>query len=91
MLTKKFNKINNNIFLGTKLDRDRDTTSQDSGISQMSAGNDVAKDLNLIEEQMEELTIRPNFSVRSGSRSLPYSAVNGVSENESNGFRSLGK
>ncbi|CAH1111377.1 unnamed protein product [Psylliodes chrysocephalus] len=77
--------------LGTKLDRDRDTTSQDSGISQMSAGNDVAKDLNLIEEQMEELTIRPNFSVRSGSRSLPYSAVNGVSENESNGFRSLGE
>ncbi|CAG9837434.1 unnamed protein product [Diabrotica balteata] len=76
--------------LGTKLDRDKVTTSQDSGISQMSAGNDIGKDVTLIEEQMEELSIRPNFNVRSGSKSLPYAAVNGVTETDSNGFRSLG-
>ncbi|XP_072390555.1 CLIP-associating protein 1-A isoform X2 [Diabrotica undecimpunctata] len=76
--------------LGTKLDRDKVTTSQDSGISQMSAGNDIGKDVTLIEEQMEELSMRPNFNVRSGSKSLPYAAVNGVTETDSNGFRSLG-
>ncbi|CAG9813465.1 unnamed protein product [Phaedon cochleariae] len=75
---------------GSKLDRDRDTTSQDSGISQMSIGNDVGKDVN-IEERMEELNIRPNFHIRSGPRSLPYAAVNGVTETDSNGFRSLGE
>ncbi|CAG9860441.1 unnamed protein product [Phyllotreta striolata] len=77
--------------LGTKLERDRDTTSQDSGISQMSTGYDNTKDLTLIEEKLEEMTIRPNFNVRSGPRSLPYTSVNGVSETESNGFRSLGE
>ncbi|XP_056638130.1 CLIP-associating protein isoform X3 [Diorhabda sublineata] len=75
--------------ISSKLDRDRDTTSQDSGISQMSAGNDVARDERLLEEQMEELSIRPNFAIRSGSRSLPYSAVNG--ETDTNSFRSLGE
>lgn len=73
--------------IGSKLDRDRDTTSQDSGISQMS---DNLKDTTLIEERMEELTLRPNFSIRSGPRSLPYTSVNGVTETDSNGFRSLG-
>lgn len=77
--------------LSSKLDRDRDTTSQDSGISQMSAGNDLARDERLLEEQMEELSIRPNFNIRSGSRSLPYSTVNGVSEPDANTFRSLGE
>lgn len=52
--------------------------------------SDNAKDTALIEERMEELMIRPNFSVRSGSRSLPYTNVNGVTETDSNGFRSLG-
>ncbi|KAG5871175.1 hypothetical protein JTB14_007902 [Gonioctena quinquepunctata] len=75
--------------LGSKLDRDRDTTSQDSGISQMSVGNDIGKEINFIEERMEELNIRPNF--RTGPRSLPFAAVNGVSETDSNGFRSLGE
>lgn len=28
------------LFPGSRFDRDRDTTSQDSGISQMSVGND---------------------------------------------------
>lgn len=75
-------------FLGSKLDRDRDTTSQDSGISQMS--DNIKDPTTIIEERMEELMIRPNFSVRSGSRSLPYANVNGVTETDSNGFRSLG-
>ncbi|XP_076259091.1 CLIP-associating protein isoform X6 [Rhynchophorus ferrugineus] len=70
-----------------KLDRDRDTTSQDSGISQMSAGNDVRNDIGILEEKMEDL--RP-FGIRSGARSLPYTSVNGVTETDSNGCRSLG-
>ncbi|XP_076259113.1 CLIP-associating protein isoform X27 [Rhynchophorus ferrugineus] len=73
--------------LGPKLDRDRDTTSQDSGISQMSAGNDVRNDIGILEEKMEDL--RP-FGIRSGARSLPYTSVNGVTETDSNGCRSLG-
>lgn len=76
------------IWTGSKLDRDRDTTSQDSGISQMS---DNLKEAVILEEKMEELTLRPNFNLRSGPRSLPYSSVNGVTETDSNGFRSLGK
>ncbi|XP_076259117.1 CLIP-associating protein isoform X31 [Rhynchophorus ferrugineus] len=75
------------IFSGPKLDRDRDTTSQDSGISQMSAGNDVRNDIGILEEKMEDL--RP-FGIRSGARSLPYTSVNGVTETDSNGCRSLG-
>ncbi|XP_045460919.1 CLIP-associating protein isoform X2 [Harmonia axyridis] len=69
--------------LGTKLDRDRDTTSQDSGISQMSLGNEKAE-IVALEEKMEDLTLK------SGSHSLPYCNVNGFSKTESNGFRSLG-
>ncbi|XP_049819238.1 CLIP-associating protein isoform X3 [Aethina tumida] len=77
--------------LGSKLDRDRDTTSQDSGISQMSLGNDVKNDVGTIEERMEELTIKGSLAAsRTGPRSLPYNNVNGVSETDSNGFRSLG-
>lgn len=79
--------INHLQISGSKLDRDRDTTSQDSGISQMS---DNMKDNVIIEEKMEELTLRPNFTIRSGPRSLPYTSVNGVTETDSNGFRSLG-
>ncbi|XP_066245678.1 CLIP-associating protein 1-A isoform X2 [Euwallacea similis] len=76
--------------LGPKLDRDRDTTSQDSGISQMSAGNDARNDITTIEERMEDLNIR-QYSARSGTRSLPYTASNGVTETDSNGCRSLGE
>ncbi|XP_060519972.1 CLIP-associating protein isoform X2 [Cylas formicarius] len=76
--------------LGPKLDRDRDTTSQDSGISQMSIGNDMRNDFAIIEEKMDELSIR-HFNVRSGPRSLPYTSVNGVMETDSNGCRSLGE
>ncbi|XP_074035924.1 CLIP-associating protein isoform X2 [Leptinotarsa decemlineata] len=77
--------------LGSKLDRDRDTTSQDSGISQMSLGNDVGKDINLIEERLDDLHLRSNFNIRSGPRSLPFPSVNGITETDSNGFRSLGE
>lgn len=73
--------------LGNKLDRDRDTTSQDSGISQMS--DCIKNDVVMIEEKMDEMHIR-NINARSGSRSLPYSSVNGVvGSEEANGFRSL--
>ncbi|CAH1123842.1 unnamed protein product [Ceutorhynchus assimilis] len=72
--------------LGPKLERDRDTTSQDSGISQMSTGNDLRNEAT-IEEKMEQL----NLGARSGPMSLPYTSVNGVSEPDSNGCRSLGE
>lgn len=79
------------LFLGSKLDRDRDTTSQDSGISQMSIGNDIKSDIGILEERMDDLTIKPQFNIRSGTRSLPYTTVNGITETDSNGCRSLGK
>ncbi|XP_048523501.1 CLIP-associating protein 1-A isoform X3 [Dendroctonus ponderosae] len=75
--------------LGPKLDGDRDTTSQDSGISQMSAGNDMRNDIAAIEEKMEDLNSR-QFGLQSGSRSLPFAGLNGISETDSNGCRSLG-
>nr|CAH7724241.1 unnamed protein product [Callosobruchus chinensis] len=74
--------------IGSKLDRD--TASQDSGISQMSVGNDIGREIPSLEDRMEDLAIKTNFSLRSGSRSLPYTALNGVPEASSNGFRSLG-
>ncbi|KAJ8951227.1 hypothetical protein NQ318_010255 [Aromia moschata] len=77
--------------LGTKLDRDRDTTSQDSGISQMSIGNDIKNDIGILEERMEDLTIKAHFNLRSGTRSLPYTSVNGITETDSNGCKSLGE
>lgn len=82
-------------FLGiSKLERDRDTTSQDSGISQMSTGgNDNRPDpaVTGLEERMEELNIRQNFSVKTSltnkhnSSSLPYT-VNGISDTDTNGI-----
>lgn len=54
----------------------------------MSAGNDVRNDIAVIEEKMEDLNIR---HLRSGPRSLPYTNINGVSETDSNGCRSLGR
>lgn len=48
---------------GKLLDRDRDTTSQDSGISQMSAGGGDKMDT--LEERMEDMSITRNNSVRS--------------------------
>lgn len=66
--------------VGSKLDKDRDTTSQDSGISQMSLGNDIKSDVITLEERMEELTIRPNYVSQTGCRSLPYS-LNGIETN----------
>ncbi|KAF4521330.1 hypothetical protein B566_EDAN002335 [Ephemera danica] len=68
--------IQNYSFDGSKmLDRDRDTTSQDSGISQMSAGQ--CDRLDVLEERFEELSISPlkmhnNGCIRSPiSRSSP--------------------
>ncbi|EFA05834.1 CLIP-associating protein isoform X6 [Tribolium castaneum] len=78
--------------LSSKLDRDRDTTSQDSGISQMSVGNDVKNEIGILEERMEELNIRANFNSRSGPRSLPpFTSVNGISDSDYNGYKSLGE
>lgn len=82
--------MNFNVILGiSKLERDRDTTSQDSGISQMSAGgndNKVEIATTGIEEKMEELHIRPlsskpnyNSKSQTNSSSLPYT-VNGISD-----------
>lgn len=78
------------IFTDSKLDRDRDTTSQDSGISQMSLGNDVKNDVAGLEERMEELNIRTNYAARSGPHSLPYT-VNGVANVDTNGYDNNGK
>lgn len=55
----------------------------------MSLGNDIKNDVTALEERMEELTIRPNYTARSGSRSLPYT-INGI-ENDSNGYGAIGK
>lgn len=75
------------------MERDRDTTSQDSGISQMSAGgNDIRQDTGIsnLEERMEELNIRQNYAAKSNisnkhtSSSLPYT-VNGITD-ETNGI-----
>ena len=46
---------------GKLLDRDRDTTSQDSGISQMSAG--AGDKMDTLEERMEDMSITRNTSV----------------------------
>ncbi|KAK9739077.1 hypothetical protein QE152_g9289 [Popillia japonica] len=69
--------------LGSKLDHEtrKDTTSQDSGISQMSLGNDIKNDVAALEERMEELTIRQNYASTPGT-------VNGV-DSEINGFNNL--
>ncbi|KAL3286277.1 hypothetical protein HHI36_000786 [Cryptolaemus montrouzieri] len=84
-LRKTTTEIQNYSFetLGSRLDRDRDTTSQDSGISQMSIGNDIRNDIAILEEKMDDM------SLKSGPRSLPYCSVNGITKTESNGFRSL--
>lgn len=58
----------------------------------MSAGNDIKNDIGILEERMEELNLRSNITARSGPRSLPpYTTVNGVSETDSNGYKSLGE
>lgn len=67
--------------LGARFDRERDTTSQDSGISQMS---DIKGDLVTLEEKMEELNLH------SAPHSMPYCGINGVHKNDTNDFRSLG-
>lgn len=46
--------LTSNIALGSKFDRDRDTTSQDSGISQMSLGNDIKNDVSLPDGKYEK-------------------------------------
>lgn len=66
--------------IGTKLDRDRDTTSQDSGISQMSVGNDGRNDVR--NDVDAELAMRTQaLKIGNGPRSLPYS-VNGLDAGE---------
>lgn len=74
----------------TKLDRNRDTTSQDSGISQMSVGNDGKHDMVALEEAMEELHVRPNYTARSGPKSLPYTVNNGPG-GDANGYITQGE
>lgn len=62
------------------VDREREPTSRDSGISQMSLGNDEA-----------EIVARRNFAAGNGPRSLPY-AINGLGEAETgtNGCSNVG-
>lgn len=57
----------------------------------MSIGNDIKNDIGILEERIEDVTIKPQFNIRSGTRSLPYTSVNGITETDSNGCRSLGK
>ncbi|GFG38732.1 hypothetical protein Cfor_02767, partial [Coptotermes formosanus] len=61
---------------GKLLDRDRDTTSQDSGISQMSAGGGDKMDT--LEERMEDMSITRNTSGRSSSLSSPTHRLNSL-------------
>ncbi|PNF29241.1 CLIP-associating protein 2, partial [Cryptotermes secundus] len=61
---------------GKLLDRDRDTTSQDSGISQMSAGGGDKMDT--LEEHMEDMSITRNNSGRSSSLSSPTHRLNSL-------------
>ncbi|XP_059479031.1 CLIP-associating protein 1-A isoform X7 [Neocloeon triangulifer] len=62
--------IQNYSFDGSKLlDRDRDTTSQDSGISQMSAGGHGDK----LEEKFEEMTIATKKLQSNGCMQSPAS------------------
>ncbi|PSN38728.1 hypothetical protein C0J52_15356 [Blattella germanica] len=61
---------------GKLLDRDRDTTSQDSGISQMSAGGGDKMDT--LEERLEDMTITRNNSGRSSSLSSPTHRLNSL-------------
>ncbi|XP_017770144.1 PREDICTED: CLIP-associating protein isoform X3 [Nicrophorus vespilloides] len=70
--------------LGSKLDRDRDTTSQDSGISQMSIGNDIKTEILAIEEKMDEIHIGASYTARLTSGT--HSSINGVNDNNSNGY-----
>ncbi|XP_065166997.1 CLIP-associating protein isoform X3 [Atheta coriaria] len=63
---------------GSKLDRERDTTSHDSGISQMSIGNnDIKNDIVAIEERFENLHVRSTYATHS---------MNGLTETDSNGY-----
>lgn len=55
----------------------------------MSLGNDIKNDVAIIEERMEELHIRPNYTTTSGSHAMPYS-VNGI-DNYTNGYGSISK
>lgn len=91
-LRKTTSEIQNYSFetLGAKLDRDRDTTSQDSGISQMSVGNDVRNDIANLEERMEELHIRQTFNSNCETQSLPYT-INGIGAGDFNGHLTLGR
>jgi len=61
---------------GKLLDRDRDTTSQDSGISQMSAG--AGDKMDTLEERMEDMSITRNTSGRSSSLSSPTHRLNSL-------------
>lgn len=64
--------------MGKLLDRDRDTTSQDSGISQMSAGQ--CDRLDVLEERFEDLSIASlklhnNVSHRAFSTLNPFHII----------------
>ncbi|KDR12058.1 CLIP-associating protein 1 [Zootermopsis nevadensis] len=61
---------------GKLLDRDRDTTSQDSGISQMSAG--AGDKMDTLEEHMEDVSVTRDNSGRSSSLSSPTHRLNSL-------------
>ncbi|XP_067003312.1 CLIP-associating protein 1-B [Anabrus simplex] len=61
---------------GKLLDRDRDTTSQDSGISQMSSG--PGDKVDGLEEQFEAMSVTRTNSGRSSSLSSPTHRLNSL-------------
>lgn len=74
----------------SKLERDRDTTSQDSGISQMSAGGNENRTDGIVslEERMEELSLqRANSYITETAPGGPSSP--GTRHNSSSGATSL--
>ena len=63
--------IQNYSFESKLVERDRDTTSQDSGISQMSTG--AGDKIEVLEEKMETFSLQGNNSV-----SIPIGCLKGV-------------
>ncbi|KAK6619988.1 hypothetical protein RUM44_006388 [Polyplax serrata] len=79
--------IQNYSFESKLVERDRDTTSQDSGISQMSAG--PGDKMEALEERIEAITIQGSNSGQSSSLSSPTQRLNGMEKmlDEADGFQ----
>lgn len=68
-------------FLGPNFHRNRDTTSQDSGISQMSVGNDVKNDV---------VSNNTNGKIHH-HESINISGINGINESDIGQYGTAGK